>query len=129
MISRSKATFKDNYKHFFVTIQRAQKKEYVDSNDLLMVKRELKSRFPSMQIYKSILELGSVYQQLHIHLLLRLSEYFLFKEHTNISGFRLFWRPIKNLPGINSYLEKDTLQYTQQDIKNLNYYNHFYGFI
>ncbi len=129
MNSRSEATFKDNYKHYFLTIQKAQKKDYVEATELRMVQKELKNRFPSMQVYKLTLELGSKYRQLHLHLLLRLSEYLLFKNNSKILGMRLFWRPIFNMAGVNHYLEKDTDRYTQQDIKNLNFYNHHYGFI
>ncbi len=129
MISRSKATFKDNYKHYFVTIQKPQKKEYVDATELHMVKKELKSKMPTMQVYKSTLELGKEYKQLHLHLLMRIAHSVYFKNYSKINGMRLYWRPIYNISGIDSYLSKDIVRYTQQDIKNLNFYNHFYGFI
>ncbi len=128
MNSRSKATFKDNYKHYFVTIEKSKKKDYVEANELHRVQRELKTRFPSLQVYKSTFELGSKYHQLHLHLLLRLSEYLLFKDNSNILGMRLFWRPIYNISGIDSYLRKDTRRYTQIAILTLNYFNHNYGF-
>jgi len=126
---RSKATFRHNYKHFFITIQKSQKKDYVDHNELYMARSELQSRLPSMEVYKEILELGSKYKQLHLHLLIRISEYIYFKNFVDILGFRLYWRPIYDINGINHYLNKDTAKYTQYDIKNLNFYNHNYGFI
>ncbi len=129
MSTRSKATFKAHHKHYFVTIEKSQKKDYIEATELHMVKKELKNRFPSLLVYKSTLELGSTYRQLHLHLLLRLSEYLLFKNNSQILGFRLFWVPIYNMIGVDSYLKKCTLQYTQNDIKNLNFYNHHYGFI
>ncbi len=129
MISRSKATFKDNYKHYFVTIQKSQKKDYVDKTELYMVQKELKNRFPSLQVYKSTLELGSQYGQLHLHLLLRLSEYLLFKNNSKIFDMRLFWVSIYNISGVDNYLKKCSFQYTQHDIENRNFYNHYYGFI
>ncbi len=133
MKSRSKATFKDKrlhkYKHYFLTIQKPQKKDYVEASQLHMVQMELKTRFPSMQVYKSTLELGKEYKQLHLHLLLRLSHGILFKDNSKIKGMRLFWRMLYDLDGIDHYLKKDTVKYTQTDIKNLNFYNHFYGFI
>ncbi len=127
--SRSKATFKDNYRHFFIIIQKPQKKDYVDPIDLFNVQMELKTRFLTMQVYKSTLELGKGYRQLHLHILLRLLDYVRYKNNSMILGMRLYWRPIYDLNGVDHYLAKDTVQYTQHDIKNLNYYNHYYGFI
>ncbi len=131
--TRSKATLKanrlHNWFHYFITIQSSRKKEFVSPDDLLNIKRSLKTKFSKLQVYKSVFELGSCYKQLHLHLLLRLPHSVYFKDSSKMLGYRLYWRKIYDLSSIDHYLEKDSRQYTQNDVITLNHLNHNYGFI
>ncbi len=136
--SRSEATLKRNYgrysKPFIMTIQKQQKKDYVDRQMIDEVMEYFKSKFVTMRTAEHGYEIGNKYCQLHLHTIVSVMEQFYFKYNNSYNGFRIEWTPIYNFRGAINYVHKDTKnnKAIQDQIFNKNEYQHpraGYGFI
>lgn len=130
---RSKATVKTNSIHkgilYFITIEKASKKAYCTLKEIETVLHILKCRFPSICIYESVYELGSLYSQLHLHFLARISEKVYYKANSKFGDIRVFYKKVYDLPKIKMYLSKAcSNEYEQEQLISSNYYNHHYAF-
>ncbi len=127
--SRSKATFKTQRLHYFITIQKFQKLDYVSPAELDTVERFLRDDIKDLQILSKVYELGGKYYQLHTHLIISTFHDIYFKKYSKYGNFRVWWKPVYNERTLNQYFQKQsTNKYEQEYLHALNHYRNHYGF-
>ncbi len=128
--SRSKATLKTNRLHYFITIQKQQKRDEVTSAELDTVYKQLNDQIPDLEIISSVYELGGKYYQLHSHIIVSTFKDIYFKKYSKFGNFRVWWTPVFNRKSLDKYLFKQcTNKYEQELIHAINHYRHHYGFV
>lgn len=119
-------------KQYFLTVRAHNVKQYVSEWELIKVFRELERRI-DIQFSDTVYEMDHTYDQLHCHTIVQSNKSITYKSNSSISGFRLFWKPIKTIldrQRIISYIHKDCAnEFDKEQILLTNYYRHHYGFI
>ncbi len=120
---------------YIVTINRTAKSDYTTFDELLEQKKILLSRWPSLVVSTVGVEIGPVYKNLHMHILVFSNRSLHFTTDTCSSGeFHFHFRRIKNykkdLSNVVHYIHKNDWQsrYKLQEIQLCNYCNHHYLF-
>ncbi len=128
--SRSKATVEAQRLLYFITIEKAQKKDYVTPSELDTVLAELNEKIPDLQIISSVYELGGKYYQLHSHIIVSTFLDIYFKKYSKFGNFRVWWKAVYNKPCLNRYMLKQCHNsHEQENLLMINHYRHQYGFV
>ncbi len=134
MQSRSETTIDTEYtscsKKYLITIACQQKKEHINTIQLLEVIMYLKHSIESLHIYHYVYENSGKYRQLHWHAIVSVDKPFRFKQYTkfgskDITGntYSINWKPIYDIFKAINYLHKDLKHQTQEDIITNNHYS------
>jgi len=128
--SRSKATFKTHRIHYFITIEKQQKKDYISRDELDTVYTTLNGLIPDLEIEYKVYELGTKYYQLHMHAIVSTFTKIYFKKYSKYGNFRVYWTPVYSREILDIYIRKQCInKYEQEQLFDINYYRHHYGFV
>ncbi len=116
---------------YMVSIHKHQKKDFVSKNDLDNVLNKLLALlgYYSPQVDNKVYEMTHKYCQLHLHCLLITARDFRYYKYTKFQGYRVHFKKVYDLQGIQRYLHKQvTCDASQDQLLDENYYNNNYGF-
>lgn len=121
----------DNRRRLYaLTISKHAKREYVTEGEIFETLKVLKERLNTLKVNMARYEIGGKYHQLHGHLIVTVGEFFKYKENNSINGFFLKWKPLNNIDGWVSYINKDVCnKYEQDEVFTLNHYRNTYSFV
>ncbi len=117
---------------YMVSIHKQQKKDFVSKKNLDdILSRLLASlEYHQPQVDNKVYEMTQKYCQLHLHCLLTTNTDFRYFRYTKQCGFRVHFKKVYDLQGIQRYLNKQvTCDAIQDQILDENFYNANYGFV
>lgn len=120
--------------YYLITIIKSQRKDHVTEGDLDSIYHILKQRLRTLQVLLHCYEVDNTYNQLHLHAIVSINQFFKYIHNNQINGFHIDWKPVnrirRDFSTINAYLHKDACDYyAQEQILTINDYNSYYGFV
>ncbi len=116
---------------YMVSIHKQQKKDFVSKKNLddILNRLLVSLVYHQPHVDNKVYEMTHKYCQLHLHCLLTTNTDFRYYRYTKQCGFRVHFKKVYDLQGIQRYLRKQITCDAQQDqILDENYYNSNYGF-
>ncbi len=117
---------------YMITIRKHQVKDFVsvselrDTLDYLIIEQ---LGWSTCCISNVVYEIDPIYSQLHLHCIMHAKRNFKYSRYTRAGPFRIHFRRVYDLGGMERYLTKQIPdKYRQEQLIIENHYNYHYGF-
>ncbi len=116
--------------NYLLTIRKHNVLDFVDKDSLDEILTTLEMNLNDIVITNVRYEIEyKKYRQLHMHCIVESKRPIRYASNSKICGYICFWRQVYDLQGALNYINKDSNnKYTQEQILDMNYFNHHYGF-
>ncbi len=126
-VNNNKDSYKKEYikNKYFITIRKHRTTDYVTVEQIGEVITVLCNNLKSLNLLHYTYEVDKKYNQLHLHAIVNIDQYFKYNKLLSIKGFRIYWKQIYDISRLISYLTKQSQ--TAEELESLliiNKYTH-----